>query len=118
MSWNRMLKKFNHRLSFVLLLQLVLANNAYAFGRDGSQQAIDGSYISTPFAKKNSAISRQYSQSGNKSLKSRSDVIQEVKRKYKAEVLKISLNERKQVYDVRVLMKNGKVRNLQIAARR
>ncbi len=60
----------------------------------------------------------ELSQKGRSSLKSRSDVIAEVKRRYNAEVLKISLDERQQVYRVRVLMKNGKVRNLQVSARR
>jgi uncharacterized membrane protein YkoI len=60
----------------------------------------------------------QYTQKSSDNLRSRSDVIQEVKRRYNAEVLKISLDENKQVYRVRVLMPNGKVRNLQISAQR
>lgn len=64
------------------------------------------------------AVARQLSQSRRGGLKSRSQVIEEVKRRYDAEILKISLDERQQVYRVRVLMKNGKVRNLQISARR
>jgi uncharacterized membrane protein YkoI len=51
-------------------------------------------------------------------LRSRSEVIQQVKREYNAEVLKITLDERRQVYRVRVLMPNGKVRKLTINARR
>ncbi len=51
-------------------------------------------------------------------LKSRSDVIREVKKRYDAEVLRISFDEARKVYRVRVLMPNGKVRNLTISARR
>ena len=58
----------------------------------------------------------QYSQKDN--LRSRDDVIREVKRRHNCEILKVSLDERKQQYKVRVLMPNGKVRNLKISARR
>ena len=58
----------------------------------------------------------QYSQKDN--FRSRDDVIREVKRRHNCEILKVSLDERKQQYKVRVLMPNGKVRNLKISARR
>ena len=48
----------------------------------------------------------------------KSEVVREVKRRYDARVLKISLNEKRGVYRVRILMPNGKVRNLTVNARR
>jgi len=51
-------------------------------------------------------------------VKSRSEVIREVKRRYNAEVLRISYDEARKVYRVRVLMRNGKVRNITVSARR
>ena len=51
-------------------------------------------------------------------FRSRSEVVREIKQRYDAKVLKISLNEARAVYDVRVLMPNGKVRNMQVSARR
>jgi len=59
---------------------------------------------------------RQYSQRDN--VRSRSEVIREVKERYKAEILRIEYKERSKAYKVRVLMPNGKVRNLTISARR
>jgi hypothetical protein len=44
--------------------------------------------------------------------------MQEVKRRYDAKVLKITLNKQRQIYNVRVLMPNGKVRNIQVSAER
>lgn len=56
--------------------------------------------------------------SENKNFRSRSEVVQEVKRRYNARVLKISLNQNRSVYSVRILMPNGKVRNLKVSALR
>ena len=58
---------------------------------------------------------REYTQRGN--VRSRSEVIREVKERYNAEILRIEYKERKKAYKVRVLMPNGKVRNLTISAR-
>lgn len=58
----------------------------------------------------------EYAQSGN--VRSESDIIREVKQRYNAEVLRISYNAKAKAYKVRVLMPNGKVRNLTISARR
>jgi len=59
---------------------------------------------------------KTYAQSGN--VRSESDVIREVKKRYNAEVLRINYNAKAKAYKVRVLMPNGKVRNLTISARR
>jgi len=53
----------------------------------------------------------------NNKVRSRSEVMNEVKQRYNAKVLKISLNEQAGVYNVRVLMPNGKVRSIQVSAR-
>ena len=54
----------------------------------------------------------------NGEIRSRNDVIQEVKRRYNAKVLRIELSRDQTVYHVRILMPDGKVRNLSINARR
>ena len=64
---------------------------------------------------------RQYQNNSEKkrALRSRSEVMQEVKRRYSgAEVLKIALNRSGTSYNVRVLMPSGKVRSLQVSALR
>ena len=61
----------------------------------------------------------QNSSEKERALRSRSEVMQEVKRRYSgAEVLKIALNRSGTSYNVRVLMPSGKVRSLQISALR
>lgn len=50
--------------------------------------------------------------------RSKADVVQHVKQRYNATVLKISLNEQREIYNVRVLMPSGKIRNIQVSARR
>ena len=54
----------------------------------------------------------------NDAIRSRSEVVQEVKERYNAKVLRIQLSRDQSVYKVRVLMPNGKVRDLSIRARR
>lgn len=57
--------------------------------------------------------------SQKKKVRSRSDAIREVKSRYNnAEVLRIKLNEKSMVYQVRVLMPNGKVKNVTVSATR
>jgi len=58
---------------------------------------------------------KEYAQNGN--VRSRSEIIREVKNRYDAEILRISYDKKREVYKVRVLMPNGKVRNLTISAR-
>lgn len=50
--------------------------------------------------------------------RSKSDVMREVKRRYDARVLKITLNKKRHAYRVRLLMPNGKVRNISVSAHR
>jgi len=50
--------------------------------------------------------------------RSRSDVMNEVKKRYDAKVLKISLNGKTNTYNVRILLPSGKVRNVKISAQK
>ena len=54
----------------------------------------------------------------DRSFRSKAEVMSEVKNRYKAKVLRISLNEKSGVYNVRVLLPSGKVKNVQLSARR
>lgn len=110
-----MLKNTTYRLLLIIALQFAVANDVYASDY-GNAQSQEFSLLHSTNASQFGAI--RYAQNGAENLRSRSDVIQEIKRRYNAEVLKISLDERQQVYRVRVLMPNGKVRNLKISARR
>lgn len=58
------------------------------------------------------------SNGSNTALRSKSEVMEEVKRRYGGQVLRISLNQQSASYSVRVLLPDGKVRNLQVSARR
>ena len=64
------------------------------------------------------AHDRLYAQNKERPVRPRSEVMQEVKQRYNAKVLKISLNQRRDTYNVRVLMPNGKVRSLKVSALR
>ena len=110
-----MLKTITYRLLLILVLQFAAANGAQAFDY-GSAQRQEFNVLHATNASQFGTL--DYVQNSTDNLRSRSDVMQEVKRRYNAEVLKISLDERQQVYRVRVLMPNGKVRNLTISARR
>ena len=50
--------------------------------------------------------------------RSKAEVMRIVKRKYDARVLKISLLEQRGIYRVRLLMPNGKIRNISVSAKR
>lgn len=50
--------------------------------------------------------------------RSKAEVMREAKRRYDARVLKITLNEKREIYRVRLLMPNGKVRVVSVSARR
>jgi uncharacterized membrane protein YkoI len=62
--------------------------------------------------------SNTISQNRSGNIRSRSEVIREVKNRYDAEVLRISLSKNGRHYNVRVLMPNGKVKNIQVNAER
>ena len=119
-----MIKSFLIRIFFTLGLSVAVSSVAYSHhGSYVAKGVAKGARISnfepSHGYKTRYVRSHQYqlSQNGRANLRSRSDVVKEVKRRYNAEILKISLDERQQVYKVRVLMPNGKVRNLRISAR-
>lgn len=117
-------KTLNLKNTLLIALLMIIANIGTAQAYDRSQ-----SYnYSQPKKLQNKYSSHQQSYSKKtptyqqrqyyvqKQYRSRSSVIAEVKNRYNAKVLKISLNEKSGVYHVRVLMPNGKVRSLQISA--
>ncbi len=57
-----------------------------------------------------------FSRTQSKPLKSRRQVIAEVERQYRAKVLKVTLNESRGVYNVRILQSDGRVRTVQVSA--
>ena len=50
-------------------------------------------------------------------FKSRREVIEQVERDYNAKVLKITLNRRAGVYEIRILQENGRVSNITVSAK-
>ncbi len=62
--------------------------------------------------------SMSWAQSSQARFISKSDVVRSVKKRYNARVLKITLNEARAMYQVRVLMPSGKIKNINISARR
>ena len=60
----------------------------------------------------------RWAQNSQKRFLSKSEVVRAVKKRYNARVLKITLNEPRAVYRVRVLMPSGKIKNININARR
>lgn len=101
-----------------LALALALSANASALGHFSEYSAVESSELiiqgSEPSA--HMPLNIRLSQSNN--VRSRSDVMREVKQRYNAEVLRIELDEKRMVYRVRVLMPNGKVKNITVSARR
>ena len=51
-------------------------------------------------------------------IRSQSEVVREVKQRYDAQVLKITLNAQRSAYRVRILLPNGRVREVSVSARR
>ena len=82
----------------------------------GTVYAFDGPHSYKSQSSKYSPNNRhiQYAQ---KQYRSRNDVMSEVKQRYNAKVLKMTLDEKTGIYNVRVLMPNGKVRGLKVNAR-
>ncbi|NND83176.1 MAG: hypothetical protein HKN50_12175 [Gammaproteobacteria bacterium] len=120
---NRSTSRSGRRASLLVLLlvvvQLVWAPVATADGwhdyrHSNSQHRSQGANsVLTPLRHAQKA-----NDSKRQNFRSRSEVVAEVKRRYDARVLKISLNRKREIYNVRILMPNGKVRNLQVSARR
>ena len=110
----------NLKLKLLLFTALALfvssVSNAYAYGDERSYKKHSSTHQYSnkhSKSKQTSYKSHRYAQSN---VRSKSDVMREVKQRYNAKVLKISLNEKSGTYNVRVLMPNGKVRSLQVNA--
>ncbi|MFT6005191.1 MAG: hypothetical protein ACI9SX_000147 [Pseudoalteromonas tetraodonis] len=99
-----------------LVLVALGGNVAHAFGSEKAPTHFLRHQSSSQLG--NVLTPLRHSQNQKAKLRSRGDVMQEVKRRYDAKVLKITLNKQRQIYNVRVLMPNGKVRNIQVSAKR
>ncbi len=104
------------------VIAMTPVSNADAFGGHAwsrTKDGLQGQVYTRSYQKggKESLRSREYSQSGK--VRSRSDVIREVKRRHpNAEILRIKLDERSMVYRVRVYLSNGVVKVVTVSARR
>jgi len=106
----------------LLCVGLLTGSHAHAFGQI-SESLIDPDLPQSQefrlIEQPGHNVSRQYAPYfvQDQRLRSRSDVVREIKNKYDAEVLKISLNEKRTMYRVRVLMPSGRVRVITVNAR-
>ena len=120
----KMSEEVMSNLKLKLLLLTILAifvssiGTAYAYDDSRSYSKHSSAKHSNKYTKSNKALYKsnrnRYAQNN---IRSKSDVMREVKQRYNAKVLKISLNDKSGIYYVRVLMPNGKVRSLQVSAR-
>jgi len=113
--------KFKITLLIALLLVAASISTAQAYDRLSSYHYSQKKVAHNKYLNSKQSYSKQLNYKrkndfAQKQYRSRSSVIEEVKNRYNAKVLKISLNEKAGVYHVRVLMPNGKVRSLQISA--
>lgn len=106
--------------SNLLIIMCLIGSEAFALtsqnrpDRDYSQTRFQNEIVKTHTVSR-SRISPQLAKG---ELRSRSDVMNEVKKRYDAKVLKISLNSHTGIYHVRILLPNGKVRSVQISRKR
>lgn len=96
--------KQNSIKAFLIITLLGISQSAFSQSR--SELSFDDSVLQV--------IAYQTSQS--RGLKSRSEVVSEVKQRYGGEVLKVVLDEKKAVYRVRILMPDGRVRVVSVNA--
>jgi len=114
------MSKAFYKISFTSLLMLItiISGNAFALsGQSGAQMTRSISQYGHSIARPEASLwlPQQLVQNDKRS---RSDVMNEVKKRYDAKVLKISLNAKTQTYNVRILLPSGKVRNIQMSANR
>jgi len=102
-----MLKRFIQK-SLAISFILVFSGISYAGTLD--------MYTDIGYSKTDGYSSDYFKTLAQNNLRSRNEVVNEVKQRYGARVLKISLNKKAGVYYVRLLMPNGKVRNIQVNA--
>lgn len=120
-----MLKHLTKSLLLLLVLQFAdqRVGNAYEYERDvysdrssvgqSENQAYPVNVSGTKLSWQN-----DYTQNQKGNLKSQSQVVREVKNRYNAEVLRVSLSQNGRIYNVRVLMPNGRVKNIKVNAQR
>jgi len=112
--------KISAKLSVTLFASLALSGALLTF--NGDAQALErlsddvSAMAFEPIAETQLPMTLRLSQTDR--IRSRRDVMREVKQRYNAEVLRINLNKQRMVYEVRVLMPNGKVKNITVSARR
>lgn len=113
--------------SLILLLALQFSGlsvvNAYEFERDTYVESLSTQLPSNQMHQVRPTQAEynwqdDYTQNQRGGLKSQSQVIREVKSRYNAEVLKISLSQNSRFYNVRVLMPNGRVKTIKVNAQR
>lgn len=75
---------------------------------------VHGERPSFAIADSSVVMSRSYAQNNN--VRSKSEVVRQVKQEYNAEVLKITLNSDGTAYKVRILMPDGRVRQITVSA--
>ena len=103
----------------VLLCLLSFSSAAFAHTRDQQTAELQPSWQQQTYELRSVIRPIQSAQANQRNnFRTRSEVVREVKRRFNARVLKISLNRKRAVYNVRILLPNGKVRNLQVSARR
>lgn len=66
----------------------------------------------------NQRFAQQNQRNSDYRLRSKSEVVREVKQRYDAEILKISLNQQRETYQVRILLPNGRVKQISVNAQR
>ena len=104
----------------VLFLLAAMSSASLAFGEAPDWNGQHNYPMSSLSSHNNPySVQRDYAQNDSrKEVRSRSDVVREVKRRYDAQVLKITLNQQRSAYRVRILMPNGRVREVTVSARR
>ena len=115
-------KKIKPQIKLCLLL-LVLCSSKFAFGIEANKDVKSG-FVSQQGLRSvlqpllHTQANSRNSSGSRAAFRSKSEVMAEVKRRYGGQVLRISLNEQSASYSVRVLLPTGKVKNLQVSARK
>ncbi len=112
-------------LSTAALCGLLLCSSVEAFETEVTVlESLDWAERASGLSSPNgsSIVEHSYAQSQQRApqkvRRSQSEVVRQVKRQYNAEVLKISMNQSGSAYRVRILMPNGRVREVSVSAYR
>ncbi len=112
-------------LSTAALCGLLLCSSVEAFETEVTvSESLDWAERASGLSSPNgtSIVEHSYAQSQQRApqkvRRSQSEVVRQVKRQYNAEVLKISMNQSGSAYRVRILMPNGRVREVSVSAYR